>query len=329
MCDHCSDSPDSIDRLEQHARVMKIDKSAANAPRRLLDDFGRISLYHPLGDDKVGNSSSVTACTLECRQPPPWMQLLPSFRNAHIRPPTYSVLQRRYSFPYFASTRYSSPFSTPPEMPIRTESLRNPLHGLAPLRSEHGRLNNPLKRSQTVAPTSKIPSLTLAQRKRSDRRSPSVPQQGQPLPSPNLARHNHQSKQPQKPTAIALQKSRSTSSRRPPSAHRLSTIQSVEDCKTDVPISSLSQSVATVKPPYLPELTGFLTKRSGKLMLPSRINQMYEMPRKLICSLCGSDSDLWLQKASQGKVQDGSLTEQRSIVCASCNTKASMPGGWL
>jgi hypothetical protein len=55
------------------------------------------------------------------------MKLLPSYRDPASRPPRYSILHRRNSFPYFYCTRYSTPYTTPPEWPTKTDGQNRPL----------------------------------------------------------------------------------------------------------------------------------------------------------------------------------------------------------
>lgn len=118
VCQRCESSHDSVPRLEQHAAVMNMPVNCAKTPNsdRLITSY--VSLYHPLQPEFSSIKAKTSPLT---RVMPQWMTLLPSNRNAHLPPPTHSALHPRTSYPFFDSTRYSSPFSTPPEWP-RTQS---------------------------------------------------------------------------------------------------------------------------------------------------------------------------------------------------------------
>jgi hypothetical protein len=74
-----------------------------------------------------------------------WMELLPSNVNAEICPPKHSILDRRPSFPYIEHTRYSTPFTTPPEhqksSEVQAEELSAALESLSrrPHTISHGK----------------------------------------------------------------------------------------------------------------------------------------------------------------------------------------------
>ncbi len=121
LCSRCSDSPDSVPKLEQHAAVMSIPSDGAEIPEATGPTTALVSLYHPWQDESNAGGQDPLKRPPATRAMPQWMSLLPSNRNAHVRPPRHSALHRRSSFPYFQSTRYSSPFSTPVGWPITEE----------------------------------------------------------------------------------------------------------------------------------------------------------------------------------------------------------------
>lgn len=120
VCMRCSDSPGSLEKLEQHANVLKKPKEQARASERTLEHCSRhISLGEPFSKQANFVTNDPLKSTSASRPLPAWMSLLPSQKNANIHPPKHSILQRRSTFPYFETTRMStpqhSPVHTPPE----------------------------------------------------------------------------------------------------------------------------------------------------------------------------------------------------------------------
>lgn len=120
VCSRCSGSPGSIDKLEQHADVLKKPKEQARPPKRILEgSSGHLSLEQPLRKEANFVTNDPLKGTTASRSLPAWMSLLPSQKNAEIHPPKHSVLQRRSTFPYLETTR----MSTPDDSPVRTPSI--------------------------------------------------------------------------------------------------------------------------------------------------------------------------------------------------------------
>lgn len=119
-CKRCSDSLGSIEKLEQHADVLKKPKEKATPPRHILEgSSGHISLECPFSKEANFVTDHPLKSTSVARPLPAWMSLLPSQKNPNVHPPKHSVLQRRLTFPYFESTRMTTPndsqAQTPPE----------------------------------------------------------------------------------------------------------------------------------------------------------------------------------------------------------------------
>jgi hypothetical protein len=118
-----------------------------------------ISLFNPLESRSTDkHRDTLKAVSLENGGvKPPWMKLLPSNINADVHPPKHSVLQHRPSFPYIEHTRYSSPFSTPPEhrkdSDVQAKDLSKALQSL-PQRQRtiaHGRRARTTSRKQIAS----------------------------------------------------------------------------------------------------------------------------------------------------------------------------------
>jgi hypothetical protein len=118
VCSRCSDSPGSLEKLQQHANVLKQPKEQARAPARILEgSSGHISLEQPLSKKANFVTNDPLKNTSAFRLLPAWMSLLPSQKNAEIHPPKHSILQRRSTFPYFETTRMSTPQQSPAHTP--------------------------------------------------------------------------------------------------------------------------------------------------------------------------------------------------------------------
>ena len=267
VCSRCSDDPSSLRKLQQHAIVLRIPPSAPLTSDPSLDDTTtRTSLYRPL-DTVPGHGPEQSSYESSGLRPPRWMELLPSHRNPLVKPPTYSVLQRRNTFPYFQTTRHSTPFSTPPEYP---------------------RLDRQDRKSFRVPSSFELPGPTTdSQSPTSLWKRASAPSQNQraykPLPAPN------QSPNP-KPTPLQplpLRKPKIPPPVPPPFRNRQPTTPSPPSpstCQspTHSPLPSQeiiptpAPSSSSYQPPFLKELSGFLASRAGKWILPSRVGQVRE-----------------------------------------------------
>lgn len=118
VCSRCSDSPASIEKLEQHADVLKRPKEQTRPPKRILEgSSGHVSLEQPLSKEANFVTNDPLKCTSTSRSLPAWMSLLPSQKNAEIHPPKHSIMQRRSTFPYFETTRMSTPQDSPARTP--------------------------------------------------------------------------------------------------------------------------------------------------------------------------------------------------------------------
>lgn len=75
VCARCSDSPDSVTKLEQHLRASKTPPSEIKTPTPLMTSpSSMISLSHPLDRDPPGHHNHSS----KSRTLPSWMSLLPS-----------------------------------------------------------------------------------------------------------------------------------------------------------------------------------------------------------------------------------------------------------
>jgi hypothetical protein len=130
VCSRCSDSPVSIKKLEQHADVLKKPKEQVKSPKHILESsLGHISLDQPLRKEANFVTDDPLKSTSVSRVLPAWMALLPSQKNAGIHPPKHSVLQRRSTFPYFETTRMSTPQDSPsPTPPNEMSTTKNDAH---------------------------------------------------------------------------------------------------------------------------------------------------------------------------------------------------------
>jgi hypothetical protein len=128
VCDRCMDSPDSIDKLEQHATLLREpaenseEKSTnGNSPAapciaQTIDKCDTVQ--DPLEKQQASRPQDYVQITKLLRPVPPWMSLLPSNVNPHIKAPTKSSISRRITFPSYSSCSESTPYMTPLEWPI-------------------------------------------------------------------------------------------------------------------------------------------------------------------------------------------------------------------
>ena len=127
MCNRCIDLPDSIHKLEQHAAVMKLPQTGRNKSKSPDGTTPRVSIFSPLQTEPESVRADPPRSLDAVKQQPQWMSLLPSNRNPHIQPPRHSALRRQSESPHLNSTRYSTPFSTPPENPTMQDQNGKPL----------------------------------------------------------------------------------------------------------------------------------------------------------------------------------------------------------
>jgi hypothetical protein len=120
VCKRCCDSPCSIEKLQQHSDVLKRPKEQPKPPRCILEgSLGHISLERPFSRDANFVTDNPLKTMSASRPLPAWMCLLPSQKNPNVHPPKHSVLHHRSTFPYFESTRMTTPNEsqahTPPD----------------------------------------------------------------------------------------------------------------------------------------------------------------------------------------------------------------------
>ncbi|EXJ55011.1 uncharacterized protein A1O5_12750, partial [Cladophialophora psammophila CBS 110553] len=115
VCSRCADRPDSLTKLEQHVRTSRKGSESVMPPKRLLDGASsRISLTDPLNP----HANKIGAVHQRHRMQPPWMTLLPSNRHAGSTPSDHSTPKQHDSPLLTQGTRYSTPFTTPPQSPM-------------------------------------------------------------------------------------------------------------------------------------------------------------------------------------------------------------------
>lgn len=303
LCDRCIERTERRRRYESQQQVGKTFPGSLNT--------GRTHLPGPHGISD-GGQSSPGAIQPPCdtlpqaspstdRKAPGWMLLLPSNINADVRPPRHSVLERRLSFPYFEHTRYSTPFSTPPEFrkgsDMQAAELAKALQELTQQSRSHGphkTVPNSLQREYyagapyrkvkfnlpPLSSTIEIPTPGLTQ-------SPATPVSA-PAGIHHLQSHGHWTPD----TAAPINDSPSYAINSTPLDQRNALTRPKQmtilqprlrkpvDYQNDSlggsyrPASSPRSNDASspVKPAFLRELSSFLASRKGKYVLPSRIN---------------------------------------------------------
>ncbi len=128
VCDRCINSPDSIAKLEQHAFVLGEDPKAsrkASANQRVCETSQpavKIGNRRNTNQTRIQGKQSLTLQrplhgTQRSRRLPVWMSLLPSNVNPHVKPPSQSILLRRMSFPSYSTSSSPTPYMTPLEWP--------------------------------------------------------------------------------------------------------------------------------------------------------------------------------------------------------------------
>jgi hypothetical protein len=295
VCNRCVELPDSLPKLEQHAGIMNLAKTGGVTSKPVEWTTPRVSIFKPLQMEHQSVYTDLPKPLDVPGQKPSWMSLLPSNRNPHVRPPCHSALQRRSSFPYFSCTRYSTPFSTPPETPTTQDQYGQPL------------------------PVPKIPSLPKSPATRLSRRCPGEwPSSSQsfnrsissseitvedavvptelalkklppdlPEAAPSTAVVLHGEEAVPETQALNPNQTRPSSSTSSlisptimiPNKRRRSDLEDLQnhlprltklrkpymaDCMPEIP------DAARHKPAYFKELSGFFTSQDEKLVLPSR-----------------------------------------------------------
>ena len=273
VCERCTSSPASLPKIQQHAELLKIPRERTDAswnPPHITNY--RISIYQPL--PPIHNSLSRPTIEPEVLLPfPSWMHLLPSQVNSDVKPPRHSVLQRRRTFPYFESTRYSTPFSTPPEFPRTWDSLPKSVRLPSDLVLEgsdvsEGTQVSTLQLSRTLpkhAPSKQIQTLEARSSLRREQNVVSLQAPSNP-PETRLNLRKPSKRLPSLPKGASCKS-------HVPSSKRISGAESC--CTRDHHTPEPTQEIAPAsnpKPPLLRELSGFFSSRAGRWILPSRVS---------------------------------------------------------
>jgi hypothetical protein len=354
VCNRCIQNSGSVERLQQHAGVPSSPGRLARFRTREVRGTGKISLFTPLDSatDFSANAPLKQKVTIPSqhgatetaerveppRRRPSWMKLLPSNVNVAMRPPTHSVLERRVSFPYFQSTRFSTPFMTPPEYPAI-----DPDYALAVSTAVQG-VPDVWKSNQAPTPARSFRSISIphsyapsARRKR----PPQTPTTRETVQNSYELAQSHTTddkmlpeQQVSSPEAEP-QRRRSGSSRMSQNL-KLRTRDSLTQVdigygrRSHTPIPD--QTISPAKPPFYSELSGFFTTRAGKCILPSRVSESRESRASVdshhyapSCTYCGAEVDSRRQQSSSRKA-DAILGE---ALCESCRVSSALPGGWL
>ena len=237
-----------------------------------------------------------------CPKPPIWMRLLPSNVNADVRPPRHSVLERRLSFPYIEHTRYSTPFSTPTEYrkgsDVQAAELSKALQELPQQLQSIARRRTVQISSQTSTfprPTRKrvkFDSVNLTSR--IDMPTPDLTQSPSTPVSAFPRAHQPRSHGPGtpdtpapigRPSSCALEIKSSGKQDVPNPQNEMAPLQRTHGKPIEflgAPLSGFYTSASApearvasfaVKPTFLKELSSFFASRTGKWILPSRVNQ--------------------------------------------------------
>jgi hypothetical protein len=110
VCKRCCDSPGSIKKLQQHSDISKRPKKHVKPPRHLLEgSLGHISLERPFSRDANFVTDDPLKTPSSLRPPPAWISLLPPQKNPNVHQPKHFMFQCRSTFPYFESTRMTTP----------------------------------------------------------------------------------------------------------------------------------------------------------------------------------------------------------------------------
>ena len=320
VCDRCLHRTDTVGKLEQHAQAIRISAKRKQKANSVNFATGNISLYHPLDlasdftprdDLKQLNSTRPDHSRTDSSHQhdavgrrPAWMNLLPSNVNGDIRPPTYSAMHRRLSFPYFQSTRLSTPFSTPPEYPPGGSeyalAVSNATEGVpeelivTPVTSHiHPSRSRSTPHSYAFAGRRQRGNLRI------DHSSPITNFQDLPASLYEVHEPGDHPRRDQvagSPTEMQLKREMvapsSQSHKRRLSQRETSATQPDASCHAHTPIAA--HAITAAKPPYYKELSGFFATREGKWLLPSRVSESRESTEQQVCvsscSQCGAEA---------------------------------------
>lgn len=291
VCLRCSDCPDTAKVLEQHPDEDSRGDIRTKHPRTIVSkEVNRISLETPFRfADKVIKTDPLKQ---NISTVPPWMSLLPSNRNSHVKPPKHSALHRRLTYPYFETTRYSTPFTTPPQWPTTGDVSGTPLQIPSVLELTGNNVHDAnIRRRDTSAQSAKDTSFITD-------RSHTV-----------AASHINSKFDSTKLRDISI-----TSTQEPQAV-----LPRKEKAKCTVSTKHTilpTQEITPAKPPFFRELSGFFALRSGKWILPSRVNESRTIlqRKKSLCARC--NTDIVVTSLGKGKL------------CSKCEESPSMPGAW-
>lgn len=285
LCKPCDDKAASHQMLEKQVQAMggARPQSFPVTPER-PKPLASVSSFDPVATELTSpTTDSLKTLPNDGRRPvPAWMKLLPSNVNSDIHPPHHSVLQRRLSFPFVEHTRYSSPFSTPPEFPrsqdLQVEELARALKTVpesAPRKRDGLTLVNTVSGSLTYWRSSPHPSrqnswrrynmdntvgsTTLRQKLATSYPAslpltpPMTPTQGVETPSIPLI---------EKQDIGKAQKQSASLRRRLSKSIKPSSI--LAKCEQPQHSRNVRDSISHAKPPFFSELSGFFATRTGK-----------------------------------------------------------------
>ncbi|EXJ92469.1 hypothetical protein A1O3_01020 [Capronia epimyces CBS 606.96] len=358
VCPSCSAEPQSLTKLEQHARKPRSQSAWVKPPAGLLDRSGsRVSLDDPLNPEanKIGIQRHAPGSL------PPWMSLLPSVRRAREQSAHHEASRRRATFPRLEKLRPPTPFATPPQYPARSGQTGAPLEVPSALSLRHSQestesfvssLSRPLSqgtihtlhRSESLSYTPPYSSVTSSQINEQFNQTPSreslqsrshEPIEGQTLSklllrrNPSIQRHSH---------SLCRASTTSTIAPGTPGTSRgsrgWSPLQARMPC----------QDIPRPRAPSFKELSDFFATgaATGKWS-PAASSSASQMnasgastPSRLrkACHYCGMDmSNWWLQRASDSGVRRRATGAEGPClgtpkICPSCKAGNGIPGAW-
>ena len=263
------------------------------------------------------------------KQQPQWMSLLPSNRNPHIRPPRHSALRRRSESPHLNSTRYSTPFSTPPENPTMQDQSGKPLPTPTSLCLSKSSPATLSRRCPGEWPSSQsfISSLSGSEITIEGAVIPASLISDQPLrplngtrsstantrPSEKVTPNTNASDQEQSKSSSSLS-SVNNSAEMPFVKLRQTDLQNLHGCsshRTKIRNSSMADCMPEMpdavrhKPAYFKELSAFFATQDEKLVLPSRALEChqslgrrleYQQPRRKPPPMLAGEAECGSQK---------------------------------
>jgi hypothetical protein len=364
VCGRCSDSPSSIAKLEQHADVLKRPSEQARPPSRIMESSsGHVSLEQPFDKDANFVTSDPLKSTNTPRRLPAWMSLLPSHRNSNVHPPKHSVLQRRSTFPYFETTRMSTPHDSPAPTPPESSNNNEVIQSTPVVNLETqpcSERTRPQLSSSWIKPQLSSSNLSFVsfvdnQPDDPDHHMGYVPEKSLcpsayvVLPSINFSRSRQPSIAKSAPSVIDMPRNpnRNTRSRRrlskrfpvksvvkvtavpeiPERTRRrsrpwkldwsrsTSPEESLEECSKTNHTPEPSQDIEAAKPPFLKELSSFLSSRAGKWILPSRVGESRSQK-------FGSNTETPFCPQCGHEIISGN-------VCERCQSRVDVPGSWV